>query len=69
MEQNYYLAIDVGASGGRHILGYLDNFELRLEEVYRFPNGMKQKGGQLIWDVDAIFDEIITSLKKCAVLS
>jgi len=69
MGQNCYLAIDIGASGGRHILGSLDNGILRLEEVHRFPNGMKQKDGQLIWDVDAIFNEIITGLKKCAELN
>jgi len=65
MKQKYYLAIDIGASGGRHILGWLEDGMLRLEEVHRFPNGMKQRDGQLYWEIDAIFDEIITGLKKC----
>jgi len=39
--------------------------ELMLEEIHRFPNEMKQKGGQLIWDIDLLFNEIITGLKKC----
>jgi len=68
MDTKYYLAIDVGASGGRHILGFLEDGILRLEEVHRFPNGMKQQSGQLHWDVEAIFEEIITGLKKCAAL-
>jgi len=60
------LAIDVGASGGRHILGWLQDGIISLEEVYRFPNGMIQKDGCLCWDTGNILDEIITGLKKCA---
>ncbi|MCL2248992.1 MAG: rhamnulokinase [Oscillospiraceae bacterium] len=66
MELKAHLAIDIGASGGRHILGWLEDGKLRLEEVHRFPNGMKQKDGCLYWDVEAIFSEIIAGLKKCA---
>ena len=36
----YYLAVDIGASSGRHILGHVDNGKLCLEEIYRFENGM-----------------------------
>jgi len=39
----YYLAIDIGASGGRHILGSVEDGKLKLEEVYRFENGMRKK--------------------------
>jgi len=63
---NYYLAIDIGASSGRHIIGYLDEFEkLQLEEIYRFDNGMIQKNGHLCWDVEKLFTEIVNGLKKC----
>jgi len=61
-----HLAIDIGASGGRHILGWLDDGKLILEEIHRFPNGMQEKDGSLYWDVEAIFSEIIIGLKKCA---
>ncbi len=61
----YYLAVDIGASSGRHILGSLENGKIRLEEVYRFPNGMKQKDGCLCWDVEALFYEIKEGLKRC----
>lgn len=47
----YYLAIDIGASSGRHIVGWEENGELKTEEVFRFPNGMEEKDGHLIWDV------------------
>ena len=63
---NYYLAIDIGASSGRHMIGFLDNGKLKLEEIYRFENGMIEKNGHLCWDVDKLFEEILNGLKKCA---
>ena len=42
MEQ-YYLAIDIGASSGRHILGHMEDGKMVLEEIYRFPNGMTEE--------------------------
>ena len=45
MEQ-YFLAIDIGASGGRHILGHLEDGRLVLEEIYRFENGIEEIDGQ-----------------------
>ena len=61
----YFLAIDIGASGGRHILGSLREGKLELEEVYRFPNGSVQEGGQLVWDVDALFAHILEGMRRC----
>jgi rhamnulokinase len=54
----YYLAIDVGASSGRHIVGWREDGELRTDEVYRFANGMIEQDGILTWDVERIFAEI-----------
>jgi len=68
MKSKMHLAIDIGASSGRHILGWQKDGMLHLEEVHRFPNSMTQTDGCLCWDVDALFDEIITGMKKCAVL-
>ena len=50
----YYLAIDIGASSGRHIVGWTEDGELKTEEVYRFPNGVTERDGHLTWDVDAL---------------
>ncbi|MDO4523513.1 MAG: rhamnulokinase [Eubacteriales bacterium] len=61
----YYLAVDIGASSGRHILGHLENGKMVLEEVYRFENGMVKKDGELCWEYDRLFHEIINGLKKC----
>lgn len=62
---NYYLAVDIGASSGRHILSHMENGKIVLEEMYRFPNGMTDKDGEKIWDVDQLFKEILTGMKKC----
>ena len=48
--EKYYLAVDIGASSGRHILGTVKDGHISLEEVYRFENGMKEKNGHLCWD-------------------
>jgi len=61
----YFLAIDIGASSGRHILGSFENDKIELEEVYRFWNGMDNDNGTLYWDVDRLFKEIITGMQKC----
>ena len=61
----YYLAVDIGASSGRCILGHFKNDRLFIEEVYRFENGIKLKDGHKIWDIDYLFKEIIKGLKKC----
>ena len=61
----YYLAIDIGASSGRHMLASMVNGKIQLEEVYRFPNGMDNKNGTLCWDVERLFTEIKNGLKKC----
>lgn len=63
--QTYYLAIDIGASGGRHILGSLVEGKIYLEEVYRFENGMEKVNGSLCWNTEKLFGEILVGMKKC----
>lgn len=55
---NYYLAIDIGASSGRHIVGWIENGKLMTEEVFRFPNGVKKFNSHLVWDVDELFESV-----------
>jgi len=62
---NYYLAVDIGASSGRHILGSVENGKIVLEEVYRFENGMTKADGHLIWDWQKLFENIKAGMKKC----
>ena len=64
----YYLAIDIGASSGRHILAHLEDGRMVLEEVHRFPNGMADQDGEKVWDVDELFAQIKAGMKKCGEL-
>ena len=59
----YYVAIDIGASSGRHIVGWKDGDELCTKEMYRFPNGVDEVNGTLTWDVERLFREVVTGLK------
>ena len=52
------LAIDIGASSGRHIVGRSEDGELKTEEVYRFPNGVTELDGHLTWDIDALLEHV-----------
>ena len=59
----YFLAIDIGASSGRHIVGHEEEGKLKTEEVYRFPNGVKEEKGHLVWDVDALFSHVKAGIR------
>lgn len=63
--EKYYLAIDIGASSGRHMLACMKDGKMHLEEVYRFSNGMDDRNGTLCWDTERLFTEIKNGLKKC----
>ena len=56
--KRYYLAIDIGASSGRHIVGWREDGEIKAKEVYRFPNGVQEQNGHLVWDVDALLAHV-----------
>ncbi len=62
---NYYLAIDIGASSGRHIIGHIENGKLINEEIYRFENKLETINGHLCWDINHLFMEVLNGLKKC----
>jgi len=61
----YYLAIDIGASSGRHILGSVQNGKLVLEEIYRFENNIKKENGVLVWDIEALVSQVKEGIKEC----
>jgi rhamnulokinase len=63
MSKVYALAIDIGASSGRHILGHMENGKLLIEEIYRFRNAPAWREGHLAWDADGIFNEILNGLR------
>lgn len=61
-----YIAVDIGASSGRVILGWIEAGKLQMKEMHRFKNAMSLVGDSFTWDVDGLFNEIITGLTKVA---
>ena len=59
-----YLAIDIGASSGRHIVGWRENGTVKTQEVYRFPNGVTEQDGHLIWDIEALLFHVKTGIDE-----
>ena len=66
--RTYYLAVDIGASSGRHILSYVEDGIIKTEEIYRFKNGQKNENGTLVWDTDGLFRSILEGMKKAGEL-
>ena len=66
--EKYFLAVDIGASSGRHILSHLEDGKIVLEEVFRFENGMKEIDGHKCWDSELLFAHIKEGMKRCCEL-
>ncbi len=64
-ENTYYLGIDIGASGGRHILGSVQDGRLVLEEIHRFENGIRYEDGTAVWDIAHLCAEVTAGIAKC----
>lgn len=61
-----FMAIDLGASSGRAMLGRLAGGRIELEELHRFENGGVEVGGNLHWNLMGLFNEIKAGLRKAA---
>ena len=59
----YYLAIDIGASSGRHIIGWKEGGEIQTKEVYRFPNGVTHQDGHLVWDIECLYNSVLAGIR------
>ena len=64
MKNKYFLAIDLGASSGRHVIGYESDGEIILKEIHRFLTGMEESPDGKLWDLERIFNEIKTGIAK-----
>ena len=60
----HYLAIDIGASSGRHIVGWLEDGVLQTKEVFRFPNGVEMVDGHLTWNIRKLFSSVVMGIGK-----
>lgn len=63
--KTYYLAVDIGASSGRHLLSHIENGKLVLEEIYRFENNLVKSKDGLVWDIEDLFSNVLNGIKKC----
>ena len=61
---HYYLAIDIGASSGRHIVGWMENGTVETKEVFRFPNGVHEQDGHLVWDIQGLIGYVKEGIEK-----
>ncbi len=59
-----YLAIDIGASSGRHILGWREDGGIKTKEIYRFPNGVTEQEGHLTWDMERLLFHVRCGIEK-----
>ncbi|MBP1969240.1 rhamnulokinase [Virgibacillus natechei] len=59
------LAIDIGASSGKLVAGYVENEKLKLKEVHRFENTIMKKGDHFCWDLESLFKEIKKGIHAC----
>lgn len=64
-KMEYCLAVDIGASSGRVMLGNLEDRKMKLKEIHRFANNLIEKNGHFCWDITRLFNEIKTGIKKC----
>ncbi|MBE6374428.1 MAG: rhamnulokinase [Lentisphaerae bacterium] len=64
MAMKKFIAVDLGASSGRVIVGCLENGKLELTEMHRFENGPTERNGSLFWDIESIFREVKTGIRK-----
>jgi len=67
MAEQAFVGIDLGASGGRVLVGLFDGERLRLDEAHRFGNGPTNVAGSLQWDLLALWNEIQAGLRRTAV--
>lgn len=60
----YHLAIDIGASSGRHILGHVEDGKTYWKRSIAFPTAQPMQNGHLCWDIEQLFSEILTGMKQ-----
>lgn len=64
--QNYFFAVDLGATSGRTILGLVTDTSIKLEELNRFSNPIVPENGHFFWDLDHLFHSILAGLSIVA---
>jgi rhamnulokinase len=63
-DRRVFGAVDIGASGGRVMVGLVGPDGVRLEPVHRFDNGAREIDGHLRWDVRRLYEEVLHGLTE-----
>ena len=63
MSDKNFLAVDLGATSGRTIVGGLSGGKTTLEELTRFDNNLIEVNGHFYWDIYALYFEVVKGLK------
>ena len=66
MKTHHYIAVDLGATSGRTILGAIDERGLSIKELNRFPNKIITWNGHCYWNLFSLYDSIKEGLKAAA---
>ena len=61
---DYYLAIDIGSTSGRHMVGWMEDGQIRQQPVYRFENHWIRTTDHFTWDLDRLFKEVKNGMKE-----
>ncbi|MBX3413576.1 MAG: rhamnulokinase [Pirellulales bacterium] len=64
MAEQAFIGVDLGASGGRVLVGLFDGKNLRLDEAHRFGNGPTNVAGTLHWDLLALWNDVQAGLRR-----
>ena len=64
-DTRYYLAIDIGASSGRHVLGHVEDGKIVLEEMHRFDNIQQRRRGHDCWDINMLWKNVLAGIEAC----
>jgi rhamnulokinase len=64
-----FVAIDLGATSGRVMLGVLDDGRVELVECGRFANGPVDSGDGLRWDIGSLWSGILDGLRSAGTLA
>ena len=63
--EKVYLAIDLGASSGRVVVGVPEDRRLRTEQIARFSNAPCQLGNRLVWNFPSLWNDVLEAM-RCA---
>ena len=65
-DPKHFIAFDLGATSGRTILGTLQNGNLTLKELTRFPNAVFRQGERFYWNIFSLYERLREGLQAAA---